>query len=243
MNKQIRYLLKVGALSILFLCLTISSAVASPIDPTDLEVFFDKIMNTQMDEFHIPNATVAVVANGEIVFKKGYGYSDLDAKIPVDPERTLFRIGSSSKVVTWTGVMQLVEKGKLDLDRDVNNYLDFVIPARIENAPAKSEAAAITLRHLMTHTAGFEDVVAGLFNISGEKTLPLNEYLLTHLPARIFPPGEVAAYSNYGTALAGFRSALFSVRRTKYIYPTRNGSQQLPTAIAGCVSRKYDTGI
>jgi CubicO group peptidase (beta-lactamase class C family) len=114
----------------------------------------------------------------------------------VDPERTLFRIGSVAKLFTWTAVMQLVESGRLDLDRDVNEYLDFTIPLRA--------GKPVTLRNLMTHTPGFEEVLKNLITDDPEGLLPLDEYLKTWTPERIYPPGEVPAYSNYGAALAGY---------------------------------------
>jgi CubicO group peptidase (beta-lactamase class C family) len=111
-------------------------------------------------------------------------------------DQTLFRPGSISKVFTATAVMQLVEQGKLDLDRDVNEYLDFAIP--------KTFAEPVTLRRLLTHTAGFEEVVKNLFVASANEMRPLREYLIAARPERIFRPGTVPAYSNYGLALAGY---------------------------------------
>lgn len=202
--KPIKYLLKISLVASLILFLAISRVEANPIDPIDLEVFIDGIMAAQMEEHHIPNATVSVVANGEVMLQKGYGYVNLDKGILVNPETTIFRIGSTSKLFTWTAVMQLVEQGKLDLDTDVNTYLDFAIPASLLNTPNKAEVTPITMRHLMTHTPGFEDALDGLFYLSAEQAPPLEEYLRTYLPARVFPAGEVMAYSNYGTALAGY---------------------------------------
>jgi len=130
------------------------------------------------------------------VLAKGYGYADFAAKKPVIADQTLFRPGSISKVFTATAVMQLVEQGKLDLDRDVNDYLDFAIP--------KTFAEPVTLRRLLTHTAGFEDALKNLFVPSARDMRPLREYLIAGMPERIFRPGIVPSYSNYGLALAGY---------------------------------------
>ncbi len=138
----------------------------------------------------------AVVHHGELVYAKGYGYADVDAGASVTAERTLFFIGSDGKLFTWTAVMQLVEQGKLDLHADVNDYLDFTIPVAFDRP--------ITLHHLMTHTAGFEDEYNSLMAASRESLLPLREHLVRYLPERVYPPGAVMAYSNYGTALAGY---------------------------------------
>ncbi len=139
---------------------------------------------------------VSVVKDGKVLFAKGYGYSDVEKKVPVSPDTTLFRPGSISKLFTWTSVMQLVEQGKLDLDRDVNDYLDFKIPATYPKP--------ITLRNVMTHTPGFEETVQELFVGDAKDLKPLGPYLKEHLPERIFPPGTTPAYSNYATAMAGY---------------------------------------
>lgn len=166
------------------------------IDPVDLETFMDGLMAAHLESHHIPGAALAIVQGDRILLAKGYGYADLKARTPVDPERTLFRPGSTSKLVTWTAVMQLVEQGRLDLNADVNAYLDFPIPATFPEP--------ITLAHLLAHTPGFEDIGEGLFVLSADELLTLEAYLKRHLPARVFPPGQVSAYSNYGTALAGY---------------------------------------
>jgi CubicO group peptidase (beta-lactamase class C family) len=169
---------------------------AGPTDPAELEAFMDGLMASQMTEKHIPGAVVVIVKDGNVLFSKGYGYADFETLTPVNPETTLFRPGSVSKLFVWTSVMQLVEQGKLTLDADVNEYLDFVIPA--------TYSEPITLRTLLTHTPGFEDVGEDLFKLKPEDVLALEAYLKTHLPARVFPPGTTGAYSNYGTALAGY---------------------------------------
>jgi CubicO group peptidase (beta-lactamase class C family) len=171
-------------------------------DLPDLERFMGELIQAQMDAHHIPNAAVAVVSGGEVLYLKGFGQVNLETGHPVDPETTLFRIGSTAKLVTWTAVMQLVEQGLLDLDADVNQYLDFQIPSTVLSQPG--EVAPVTLAHLMTHTAGFEAYPDQIFRLSPENLLPLDQYVRQHLPVRAFPPGEVAAYSNYGTALAGY---------------------------------------
>jgi len=165
-------------------------------NPAQLEAFLDGVMLAHMKENHIAGATFALVKNGEIFLKKGYGYADVEKKIPVSPDTTLFRPGSVSKLFTWTAVMQLYEEGKLDLDADVNTYLkDFKIPDTFPQP--------ITMKHLMSHTPGFEEV-GGIWAGSADELVPLAEQLEKKIPARVFPPGEVAAYSNYGTALAGY---------------------------------------
>ena len=165
-------------------------------DRAELEGFLDGIMTANLRDHHVAGATVAVVKDGALFFAKGYGYADVAAHTPVDAARTLFRIGSTSKLFTWTAVMQLVEQGKLDLDADVNRYLDFKIPATYPQP--------VTLRHIMTHTAGFEEDGRDLITDDSSKVVPLGRFLAAHMPARVRPPGVYSAYSNYATALAGY---------------------------------------
>jgi CubicO group peptidase (beta-lactamase class C family) len=162
----------------------------------DVQAFLDGFMPMQLERENIAGAVVLVVKNGAVFFAKGYGYSDVDKKIPVTADATLFRPGSISKLFTWTAVMQLVEQGKLDLDRDINGYLDFQIPAKF--------GKPITLRNLMTHTPGFEEQIKDLINEEGAPISPLKQHLSQHIPERIFPPGTTPAYSNYGASLAGY---------------------------------------
>lgn len=164
--------------------------------PVAYAAFFDAALPEQLAKEHIAGAAVSVVQGNEIVFAKGYGYADLAAQIPVEAEKTLFFIGSDGKLFTWTAVMQLAGQGKLDLHADVNQYLDFEIPATFPEP--------ITLHHLMTHTTGFEEDFNSLLLDDPRNLLPLREHLVRYLPARVYPPGSVMAYSNYGTALAGY---------------------------------------
>lgn len=189
-------------LSIFSLSTTV--VAASNTKDIDLEAFFNNIMDSKVEKYHIPNATVSVVKDGLVVYKKGFGFADMEKSLPVNADTTLFRIGSTSKLITWTAVMQLVEAGKLDLNADINTYLDFKIPEKLDGAIEKTTTEPITMTHLMTHTPGFEDYPGMLFRLSKDELLPLNEYIKDCLPKRIFPAGEVAAYSNYGTALAGY---------------------------------------
>ncbi len=167
------------------------------IDSADLEAFLDGVIEARMKSFHVAGVTVSVVHNGEMIHSKGYGYADMANRTPVDPAATLFRPGSISKTFTWTAVMQLVEKGKLDLDEDIRTYLeDFELP--------DTYPEPITLSHLMAHTPGFEDAIFGhIFGNDPDAVRQLNEYLHEFQPDRVREPGKIMAYSNYGCALAG----------------------------------------
>jgi CubicO group peptidase (beta-lactamase class C family) len=172
----------------------VSSSRVGPVDPAEIEAFLDGLLGVQLADGQVAGATVAIVRDGRVLFSGGYGWADVDGRATVDPATTLFRIGSVTKLFTWTAVMQLRDEGRLDLDADVNRYLDFRIPATYPQP--------ITLRHLMTHTPGFEDRAFRLF-APGER-MPRGEWLRRNVPARVRPPGEEVAYSNYGSALAGY---------------------------------------
>jgi CubicO group peptidase (beta-lactamase class C family) len=165
-------------------------------DRAELEAFLDGIMVANLRDKHVAGATISVVKDGALFFAKGYGYADVARRKPVDAERSLFRIGSTSKLFTWTAIMQLVEQRKLDLDADVNKYLDFKIPATFPQP--------ITMRHIMTHTPGFEEDSRDLISDDSTTLIPLGRWLAAHIPGRVRPPGTFASYSNYATALAGY---------------------------------------
>lgn len=166
-------------------------------DPLVLENFFDGLMSDHLRSKHVAGAVVAVVMDGHLLFSKGYGYADYEQKRRVSPDSTLFRIGSISKTFTWTAVMQLAQQGKLNLDADVNIYLkDFKIPEGV--------GGAVTLRHLMTHTPGFEDRLIGLFGEDEQSIRPYGEILKEQLPRRVRPAGVEMSYSNHGTGIAAY---------------------------------------
>ncbi|HJU26615.1 MAG TPA: serine hydrolase domain-containing protein, partial [Rhodanobacteraceae bacterium] len=166
-----------------------------PLTAQDLSTFFSGMVPYMLERGDIAGGAIVVVKDGKVLFAQGYGYADLEHHTPVSPATTLFRIGSVSKLFTWTAVMQLVEQHKLDLDRDIDGYLDFRIPPRF--------GKPITLRDLMTHTAGFEDTTQDLLPAT-PAGVNLGRYLKAHIPARIFPPGKIVAYSNYSAGLAGY---------------------------------------
>lgn len=163
----------------------------------EVGAFFDGVMPKLMETHHVPGAAISLVKDGKLLFAKGYGYANLDTKKPVHPDETLFRIASISKLFTWIAVMQQVEEGKIDLDTDVNKYLKkFKIPDTYPGRP-------VTMRHLMTHSAGFDDhIEPRLYSRDPSDLEPLRVFLKRTWPPRVRPPGEISVYSNYGTSLA-----------------------------------------
>jgi len=170
-------------------------ATTAQLNKADVDSWLDGFMPYAMKAGGIPGAVVVVVKDGQVLTQRGFGYSDVAAQKPVDPENTLFRPGSVSKLLTWTAVMQQVQAGKIDLDKDVNTYLDFKIPPR--------DGKPVTMRNLMTHTAGFAETAKYL--IDYDKAPPsLGKVLTQQIPDRIYAPGTMPAYSNYGASLAGY---------------------------------------
>lgn len=160
-----------------------------------IEAFFDSLALKAVDGLGLPGLELVLANSNDIVFSKGWGYANRDDGLNADPQRTVWRLASISKVVTATAVMHLVEQGKADLDVDVNSYLKSMqIP--------ESFKQPITLRHLLTHTAGFDDRSLGKSFRTRAEWPPLSEFIPAVLPKRIYPPGEVYSYSNIGNALA-----------------------------------------
>ena len=172
-----------------------SQAAAAPLTADDVNAWLDGYLPYALHTGDIAGAVVAVVKDGQILTERGYGYSDVAKRTPVDPKLTLFRPGSVSKLVTWTAVMQMVEQGKIDLDGDVNQYLDFKIPPRA--------GKPVTMRNLMQHVAGFEEQAKGIMS-EDPKAPGFEELLKQWVPERVFAPGTTPAYSNYGASLAGY---------------------------------------
>jgi CubicO group peptidase (beta-lactamase class C family) len=208
----------------------------------DLSAFLDGLIPLALARGDVAGGVISVVKDGKVLFAKGYGYADLKKHTLITPDQTLFRIGSTSKLFTWTSVMQLVEQGKLNLDVDVNHYLDFKIPPY--------DGKPITLRDVMTHTPGFEDTAKNLIATDG-KPVNLESYLKSHLPERIFQPGEVVAYSNYGCGLAAYIVQRVSGQHfddyvEQHIYlplDMRHSTfrQPLPAALVPMMAQSYKT--
>ena len=166
-----------------------------PIDRASLEALVDSVITAGMAQEKIPGAGFVFVQNGKVVWSRGYGVADLARGRGVSPESTVWRIGSISKVVTATAVMQLVDRGKVDLDAPVSRYVKRV-------AIPSTYPEPVTVRHLLTHTAGFDEIRPGTQAETKEGVLPLDRFLDGKL-VRVRPPGKTIAYSTYGITLAG----------------------------------------
>ncbi|MDT0550190.1 serine hydrolase domain-containing protein [Streptomyces lonegramiae] len=179
-----------------------AAAPGSPQRPRSLEALVDGIVQRQLDEYRIPGAAVVVVSGGRQVLAKGYGVADIDRGTRVDAGRTGFFMGSDAKVFTAMAVLQQAERGRLDLKADVNRYLTrhkagFTIKDSYPGRP-------VTVRDLLTHTAGFDNSIIGRATARPEDAERLGDSLAEHQPPRVRPPGKVSSYDNYGVALAGY---------------------------------------
>ena len=152
-----------------------------------LTQFLDRFVPDQLSRHNIAGAVIVAVHDDATVVSRGYGYANVADKLPMSSS-TLVRPGSISKLLTSIAVMQLAAEGKLDLDRDINDYLDFRIKTPAGGVP-------VTLRLLLTHRAGFENHLKGLFAAGGAPS-SLGDVLRNAQPARLFPHGDVPAYSN-----------------------------------------------
>ena len=165
----------------------------------ELETFVDGVVKDAMAREHIAGVTVSVVQNGQVLLKKGYGFASLQPQRAVDPDRSLFRVGSISKTFTWIAVMKEVEAGRIRLNQPINLYLPEKVQVRDQGYDQPVRVA-----NLMDHSPGFEDRALGqLFEDRYARVRPLELYLRQERPRRVHAPGILSSYSNYGAALAG----------------------------------------
>jgi CubicO group peptidase (beta-lactamase class C family) len=224
--------------------LTASAPAPHRLDRADVDTWLDGFMPYALANGDIAGVVVVVVKDGQVLTQRGYGFADVDARKLVNPATTLFRPGSVAKLITWTAVMQQVEVGRIDLDADVNRYLDFAIPP--------FDGKPVTMRQIMTHTAGFEERNKGLIFTDHAQLRSIGDYVKSWIPRRIYAPGTTPAYSNYATALAGYivqrvSGMPFDAYVEQRIFAPlgmRHSSfrQPLPAALSAMMSRGYMRG-
>ncbi|UNC92320.1 serine hydrolase domain-containing protein [Candidatus Contubernalis alkaliaceticus] len=168
-----------------------------PFDYEEFEEFIDTFFEEKMKEYHVPGAAFVLVKDGSTFISKGYGYADLESNIPVEVDKTLFRVASVSKTFTILGVLQLAERGLVDLDKNVDTYLKSLKINNSSNEP-------VMVSHLLTHTDGFETRDLNTFSYTSDQMNPLGQLLKRELKSPVQKPGSMVTYGGYGTALAGF---------------------------------------
>jgi CubicO group peptidase (beta-lactamase class C family) len=221
----------------------VNGAAAHELTAADAEAWLNGLLTYGLRSGDIAGAVISIVKDGKVLYQGGYGYADVEKKRPMDPERVMIRIGSTSKLFTWTAVMQLVEQGKLDLHRNVDDYLDFKV------SPAGPEP--ITLLDLMNHRGGFEEGLKDLLSMDPHTFQSTETYLKEHPRPLLFAPGTVPAYSNYGAALAGYivqrvSGEPFERYIENHIFlplgmQHSTFAQPLPERFQGMISRGYRT--
>lgn len=174
-----------------------SAPTPGPSDPREVESFLDGFFDRPDIRPSLAGAVVAVVQDDRALLTKGYGYADAISRAPVDPDATLFRLASISKTFTAAAVMQLAEQGKVDLDADVGGYLNGLSIPNDTGAP-------LTLKHLMTHTSGFDRTEAAADEGEPEEVYPLADFVKDNAPAVVRRPGEAFRYDNYAYNLLGY---------------------------------------
>ena len=186
-------LIKPTTLIALLVLLNVWSTCAQTHD--ELATLLDPIFAERMEKSHIPGAVISIVKDGKVIFTKGYGVADVETKNPVLPDKTIFRIGSITKVFTATAVVQLADRGKIKLGDDVNKYLRGVQVPSTFSEP-------ITFAQLLTHTSGLDEISPGRRTSNEAEVIPLGAFLKSRI-VRQFRPGEVISYTTYNPALAG----------------------------------------
>lgn len=187
-------------LQIAALCLTVSALLY--IAPPALAAQDDAVQTTvdayvQEHEATTAAVSVAVFEGEDILYLGRYGDADRENGVEND-ENTVFEWGSCTKLLVWASVMQLNERGMLDLDVDIRTYLPEGFLTKL------SYDTPITMENLMNHNAGFQETLVELFVPAGRPLRSLEAQLRSSQPAQIYEPGTTVAYSNYGAALAGY---------------------------------------
>ena len=166
-------------------------------DPAAFEAFLDKYLAEQMETHHIPGVVFTMVKNGELFFSKGYGYADLETQMPIDPEETVLLNASLAKAFTAVGVLQLNERGVIDLHEDVRPYfMEFPLKTTFDEP--------LTFANLLTNTDGFESRMIGMGARTEDDLLPLGELIETYGATQIYPPGTHMTYNDYASNLNGY---------------------------------------
>jgi len=212
-------------------------------DPKELEAFLDQYMTEKMQELHIPNASLTIVKDGEIFLSKGYGYADYERNIPVDPQKHVFRIASTSKSFVATAIMQLVDQGKIKLNDDINTYLTNF---KLEDIGAQP----VTIHDILSHSGGLDDRIYDSYTEDSAELQPLAAWFPANHPRRSTPPGLVSRYSNSGYNLLGYvvqqvSGMPFSQYVAEHIFAPlgmqRSSFEQvLPPALASDLAKRYD---
>ncbi|MDA1636038.1 beta-lactamase family protein [Bacillus cereus] len=206
-NKRMKnYFQRLVAVSICFLLVFLGSnyskaETVAPItlNPKDVEAFTNKVIPEKMKKENAAGVALVVVKDNQILFQKGFGFSDKEKNTPIDPKKTVFRLASISKVFTASAVMQLVEQGKIDLNKDIVNYMGGL---KYQN----NMGEPVTMEHLLTHTTGFDYVDPRPEDIHYQENdyTMLKDYVEDNMPTVVRKPGDTYTYDNFASMLQGY---------------------------------------
>nr|WP_255263249.1 serine hydrolase [Bacillus cereus] len=206
-NKRMKtYFQRLIAVSVCFLLFFLGSnyskaeTVASiTLNPKDVEAFTNKVIPEKMKKENVAGVALVVVKDNQILFQKGFGFSDKEKNTPIDPKKTVFRLASISKVFTASAVMQLVEQGKINLNKDIVNYMGGL---KYQN----NMGEPVTMEHLLTHTTGFDYVDPRPEDIHYQENdyTMLKDYVEDNMPTVVRKPGDTYTYDNFASMLQGY---------------------------------------
>nr|WP_259347370.1 beta-lactamase family protein [Bacillus sp. ME78] len=206
-NKRMKiYFQRLIAVSVCFLLFFLGSnyskaeTVASiTLNPKDVEAFTNKVIPEKMKKENAAGVALVVVKDNQILFQKGFGFSDKEKNTPIDPKKTVFQLASISKVFTASAVMQLVEQGKIDLNKDIVNYMGGL---KYQN----NMGEPVTMEHLLTHTTGFDYVDPRPEDIHYQENdyTMLKDYVEDNMPTVVRKPGDTYTYDNFASMLQGY---------------------------------------
>ena len=169
------------------------------LNPKEVEAFTNKVIPEKMKKENAAGVALIVVKDNQILFQKGFGFSDKEKNTPIDPKKTVFRLASISKVFTASAVMQLVEQGKIDLNKDIVNYMGGL---KYQN----NMSEPVTMEHLLTHTTGFDYVDPRPEDIHYQENdyTMLKDYVEDNMPTVVRKPGDTYTYDNFASMLQGY---------------------------------------
>ncbi|AZK47569.1 serine hydrolase [Paenibacillus lentus] len=178
--------------------ITAAALEQGPQDPQEVAQFLDNFFAESEIKENLAGAVVVVVKGEKMLAKKGYGYADMERKLPVEPDRTVFRIASASKVITAMAVMQLAEREKIDLNADLSEYLGGV---RIPN----QTGTPLTMRNLLTNSTGFDyGDTSELTTADLNREVSLTSFIKNSIPTVVREPGKYYSYDNLGFTMQGY---------------------------------------
>lgn len=181
---------------LLILALFVSNAGRAQSTDAPLIAKIDSTFNKLLGEKNVPGAIFAMVHGDSIVMLRGYGVAHVDKATPVDPTKTIFRVASVSKGVSAIGVMQMVDKGLIDLNEPVNKYL--------KNFRLPDQLGTTTMAHLMTHSSGYDQRGSDRRTLDPSKMVPMVKYFPSAMPDQVLPPGKILSYSTWIGSIAGY---------------------------------------